>query len=693
MEVFVFLFSLLIYVSSAFPAAPPEDSQEFIVASYTLGIPHPPGYPAVILVYRFFSIIIPFGSFTLKMNLITSIITAFSILYLYKTIKIILDHHTLRQPFFIINDFLKIAASSIAALLISLSRIIWYLSTFIEVYPLAIFFTSFTLYLILKSYFENNIRTLAAAIFVYGFAVITHPTTIFLFPLFIVAIIKHKKAIPYFIFVFFISLTILFYIPFRHDAFLTTGDPSILKGFLRIITRADYGSFKLYEGGGDSAFSLKFFLVAHIVDLVFIIFIAGVYGVFVYSDLKIKLAAVLIYILSGFFYFILARAPSDPYFKGVLERFMWLSEISIAVFSGVALYRVFLFRKAFIYLAVSFIVFEVFSFYRKNFNRYNFVTADYRTSIYRTLNTGIVFSPSDTLSFSILYETAFRTDRIKQVVYHKTHWGLRKIANELGVDKENFFNSIIKKYGSELYFELPKSYEELPEILRKKFPQETYSTGMLYSYAPLYDGVLLKTWFNVSEFVFFRNLNTGDYFTLQLIKRFSENFTNIQAQFDLNGIHEYARTIGIKSILTYETPENLNNMGVTYFHLGEYPRSAYYFKKSAQLKKDARTIYNLYLAYKKFDFENAMRALKEACVLSNNEDWIFELARELYIAGKYVDALSELEGIRKKGVREYKLKMEIAKSLNDPGLIKEIMGEIKENLGFLEQLEVISVLK
>ncbi|MCS7184558.1 MAG: DUF2723 domain-containing protein [bacterium] len=692
MAIFIFFFSLFLYVASAFPSTPPEDSQEFIATVYTLGVPHPPGYPAFVLIYRFLSILIPFGSFTLKLNIVTSIISASAILFLFKAIKIIVDYNTSKLPFFALSELYKTTSIFVSVILILTSRTIWYISTFIEVYALGFFFTAVVIYLVLRAYFENDTKAFKLSVFLFGLAVVTHPTIIFILPLLLVVFLRHRFNIWGYVVIFIFSLTTVFFIPIRQDAIIFTGEPSIT-GFLRILTRADYGSFKLYQGEGSFLFPLKFFLLNHMFDFLIITTLLGLYGLFTFKDIKIKIYFFTIYVLSGFIYYTLADAPQEPYFKGVIERFLWLSELSIVLFTANALYRVFIVSKVFIYVFLLLVLLQILLFSSKNFNRYNFITSDYRTSIFRTIKEGVVFSPSDTLSFSILYENVFRNRKIEQIVYHKTKWGIKKNQEKFGVDPYNFYNSLIQKYANSLYFEVPKTYEELPYELRRRFPFDTYSTGMLYSYANFQMEALTKAWYNVMEFFILRNYYTSDYFSNEVVKRYAENITNLQTQFDLYGFHEEAKILGMKSINIYRIPENFNNLGVTYFHIGDYNKSAIYFRKSIELKKEPQALYNLYLVLRRLGNIEAIDVLKEACKLSDNQSWIFELAEYLYSLNRHYEALEELKNIKKMTVREYKLKMQIAKSINDPELIKETMQQIKEELPFVEQLEVLHILK
>jgi len=75
----VFLTTLITYLTTVSPTVSFWDCGEYIAASYTLGVPHPPGNPLYVLLGRFFTIILPFfNEVAYRINLISVLCGAFT---------------------------------------------------------------------------------------------------------------------------------------------------------------------------------------------------------------------------------------------------------------------------------------------------------------------------------------------------------------------------------------------------------------------------------------------------------------------------------------------------------------------------------------------------------------------------------------------------------------------------------------
>ena len=72
------LFVNLVYTTSQVTG---EDSGELIIAAYTLGIPHPPGYPLWSMLGYLFTYV-PFGSIAWRVHLLSKVFAALSLVML-----------------------------------------------------------------------------------------------------------------------------------------------------------------------------------------------------------------------------------------------------------------------------------------------------------------------------------------------------------------------------------------------------------------------------------------------------------------------------------------------------------------------------------------------------------------------------------------------------------------------------------
>ena len=82
----IFLFSLIMYALTVSPTVSYWDCGEFIACSNKLAVPHPPGAPLFLLIGRFFSMIPFVEDIALRINYISVISSALTIMFLYLSI-------------------------------------------------------------------------------------------------------------------------------------------------------------------------------------------------------------------------------------------------------------------------------------------------------------------------------------------------------------------------------------------------------------------------------------------------------------------------------------------------------------------------------------------------------------------------------------------------------------------------------
>lgn len=180
---FLFVFSLYIYT------APPEatnyaDSNELITASYTLGLPHPPGYPLFLLIGKLFSFL-PIGEIAFRYSVFCIFFGALTVVLVYLIIFKILK---------------SIIAALIGALSLAFSYIFWLYSIVPEVFSLLNFFTALLIYFCVCWYQEVKHETeypfLIALCAALGF--LSQQLIVFLAPalFYIIFIIDKKIFLP-----------------------------------------------------------------------------------------------------------------------------------------------------------------------------------------------------------------------------------------------------------------------------------------------------------------------------------------------------------------------------------------------------------------------------------------------------------------------------------------------------------------
>ena len=78
-----FFIPLILYLMTMAPTTSFWDCGEFIACSVTLGVPHPPGTPLFLLLGNVFSNLPTFDDIGARVNLMSPIASAFSVMFLY----------------------------------------------------------------------------------------------------------------------------------------------------------------------------------------------------------------------------------------------------------------------------------------------------------------------------------------------------------------------------------------------------------------------------------------------------------------------------------------------------------------------------------------------------------------------------------------------------------------------------------
>ncbi len=176
--------ALAVYICTLAPTITGDDSGEFITAAYTLGIPHPPGYPLWCMLGKLFTIVAPFESIATRVAFMSSFFGAATCFVLALII-------------------IRLTANRLAALAASatfaVSLEFWKWNVVAETYSLNAFLMLVCLLLVLE-YQETHRNTyLYWFAFVYGLGLCNHHTTHFLGPVFALFIIIsdfNARALP-----------------------------------------------------------------------------------------------------------------------------------------------------------------------------------------------------------------------------------------------------------------------------------------------------------------------------------------------------------------------------------------------------------------------------------------------------------------------------------------------------------------
>jgi hypothetical protein len=191
----VFLISFIIYTLTVSPTVSYWDCGEFIASSYTLAVPHPPGAPLFLLIGRFFSMIPFVKDIALRVNFISVISSALTIMLLYLSIV-----HLIREwKGSLTSDpdwQIAIFSGILGSLTFAFTHSFWFNAVEAEVYAPSMLCTALLVWLILvwaeRSEQPGNERYLLMISYLIGLAIGIHLLNVLALP-FVTLIIFYKK--------------------------------------------------------------------------------------------------------------------------------------------------------------------------------------------------------------------------------------------------------------------------------------------------------------------------------------------------------------------------------------------------------------------------------------------------------------------------------------------------------------------
>ena len=189
-----FFIPFIVYFFTMAPTASFWDCGEYIATSKILGVPHPPGSPLYLLIGNFFSNLPFLQDIGARVNLLSPIASALSVMFLYLIIVYLIEEY--RGKTKSISDVLiTYCPAFIASLTFAVTDSHWFNAVEAEVYSLSTFFTAIVAWLIMlwSRNLENwNIRYLLIIIYMFGLAIGVHLLNLLTLP-FVALIIYFKK--------------------------------------------------------------------------------------------------------------------------------------------------------------------------------------------------------------------------------------------------------------------------------------------------------------------------------------------------------------------------------------------------------------------------------------------------------------------------------------------------------------------
>lgn len=618
-----FLIPFLVYLRTLCPTVFTGDSGELIAASYTLGIPHPPGYPLYCLLGKLFTFF-PFGNIAYRVNLLSAFFASLTVGFLYLVIL-----RLGRRPF--------IAWAS--SLLFAFSRDFWSEATSAEVYTLNTFFFALLLYLLLLWEEKKDRKILLLSFFFFGLGLGNHHTLLVFGPVLLFLLfdepplLKDIRFLGKCAFFFALGLSVYFYLPLRAMAHppVTWGVTPSLKSVLGHILRRRYDDIahasyrlSLYRS------QLLYFLSALGRQGLSLVWIFSLFGIARLFSKQPKLFWITGSLFLGTTLLLILVINFEPtHTNFYLMRPMFLPAwFFLSVFEGYGLSLCFEKKKQF--FIAGLLLFLPFSFFVQNFRANDLSrhrgAEDFGRDLLKTVRpNGILFVSGDDPHFILAY--------LKHVL--KLRPDVDVIALEGGVfqnvTRKNLFKFLLGNRSKTIYtntkeFALPSGFVLktdglLYRVVRKK---ETISRTPFLAYR-------IKTFEKAREndlfekFILLRYLWAKEDLLLEdghpeearkhfsILSDFAKGEPFLQIQLGKFCIQEKWMREGYHLFqeayrLTPEDPEVWKGLGITLGQLGHYRESIAFLLRAAERHpRDPDITFNLGASFGNLrDFDKAL---------------------------------------------------------------------------------------
>jgi hypothetical protein len=174
-----FLAAFAVYLVTLCPTVWVGDSGELTAAAWTLGIPHPTGYPLWLLLAKAFAAIVPFGSVAWRMNLFSALCAAGAAHFTSASLRRL---GTSR------------AAAFGGAMALALLVPIWGEATVARTYPLAALVSAMLLWLTVKWMAAPCGRTIVSHQLLLGYGLANHPMVAAHLPALVAVVLGKDRA-------------------------------------------------------------------------------------------------------------------------------------------------------------------------------------------------------------------------------------------------------------------------------------------------------------------------------------------------------------------------------------------------------------------------------------------------------------------------------------------------------------------
>jgi len=644
------IITLIVYLSTICPTVYPGDSGELTVAAYSLGIPHPSGYPLYALVGKLFCLI-PIGNIGFRMNLMSVFFSLATVWIVYSII-------------------FKITSSTISSIFgaftLAFTPLFWSQTVSAEVYPLHTFFVALLIGILISWDEKRDIRYLALFAFITGLSFLNHLQTVMMAPsvLFFLIAADRKdflnlKTITVLSILFIFALTVYIYLPIRTNAgaAIHWGDPNNLRNFFDVVSGSHHRSEYVFDQTIVEYMvrAKEAFMV--IVNQFWIILLFGVWGFFKLLLMRWRIFYLGI-IVFDFFYTVFLNTVNieiTPFNLPTLIVIVILAGAGVAdllkrcrkiyLKSNLRLYM--LSNIACCVVPVIFLV-SSYNIYdqSRNYNGY-----EHTFNAFRTVNQGgILFIDGDNNVFPVTYARIIERMREDVTLY----------------DRWNLFFIMPYLTGSKGEFVYDGDWGELINILQKEIIKKNVDQGVYFMVFNPYEisapenyrlipyGVLSLVVNDQIEIDQKKRAQIWNYYNAESLEdNFFCDYMNreITANYHLNkghhllmlgGIEPGLKRLKLASEIGYNNAPIHSYLSLLLSDFGFFDEAKVELEKSLIYSQNIAVVYSnwAYYYYKLSDLDNAVDSIKKAIEIEpDNAIYYNNLGSLLLEAGQKDEAI------------------------------------------------------
>ncbi|OGS33433.1 MAG: hypothetical protein A2474_03080 [Elusimicrobia bacterium RIFOXYC2_FULL_34_12] len=424
MFIIVFFITFGIYLYTLYSTIQSfRDAGDLIVSAYTLGIAHPPGYPLYVILGKIWTTLIPLGNIAYRTNIFSAITSALCVTIVYLIVSKKLESKWI---------------GAITAFSLAISTAFWRQSILSEIYSLNALFAIIVIYILL---FHTDKLLLLS--FLFGLGLGNHQTLLLLVPGIAYFLIKSKyyitniKTIKYLMIFFLLGFSIYLFLPIRasRQPINNWGNPSNFSNFVKVLSRADYGTMNLssrYSGTNSSlldSFKIYLSLLKNNIGVIGILLLF--IGITVSFKNTFNLTILLLFLFTGPFFIFLSRLPNNEFSLAMLEPACALPSIFLVILIGICIKK--MIPKSIVPLFILFPLFLGITNFNKLNKRNNFLALDYGKNLMLSIGKNSFLSmiadmPIFTINY-LQYAGKYRND-IKIVYNSFLPWRIREYENK-----------------------------------------------------------------------------------------------------------------------------------------------------------------------------------------------------------------------------------------------------------------------